>query len=260
MWKEFDIPTDEPGLWDIGTLKIWYKHVFSELWISHAYKGESDVAGKTDPELPADDSWSRWALRKVYDKVRFKPAFPDRPVVVKPEYPFKIAQGARVRIYVRVPIWTRIEVGTNRLVEVVGIPTVILSNTWFGSVTEGELCYWISTSARLRIEEDRSRPYLAICPVQIINESEQDLAVEKLCLRGAGLSLFDHDGQLWSDETVAKYKGSNQVTEIQATGRVPIEVDKARRIAGPVEPYKKGIRALTFSTIKELPGMGFLSK
>ena len=41
---------------------------------------------------------------------------------------------------------------------------------------------------------------MAISPHQLINTSEEDLLIEKICLRVNYLSLFSSDEQLWSDE------------------------------------------------------------
>ena len=68
-----------------------------------------------------------------------KPAMPDMQVVVKPDSPFRLSPGARVKIYTRIPIWitvhTSIKIRTITLMEV---PAVELSRTWIGDLTHGK--------------------------------------------------------------------------------------------------------------------------
>lgn len=242
-WSKFDIPIDKPGELDLSTIKIWYKQVENELWISHVYKSLEEGAGQ---KISDKLKWSRWAIEKQTKKIKFTPVFPDRSLVIKPENKMKLSHGGRTRIYVRIPIWVRIELINSSSVNILELPTVILSNTWFGTVTKGELCYWISTAARLQIQEDHTRPYLGICPVQLINNSSDDVNIEKLCLHVDGLSLFYNNGQLWSDETKVTYKGAEEISEIEFSARAPREVKNAVLISKPREQAKKGIRAKFF--------------
>ena len=140
------------------------------------------------------------------------------------------------------------------------LPTAVLSNTWFGSFTSGELCYWISSRARRQIDPEVFEPSLVICPVEITNLAKEGLHIEKLSLDMEGLSLFIHRGQLWSDETKISYKGLNEVSQIDLSGAAPMEVADAPRITAPRVPLKKGFAATSFRSLKDLPGLGLLIK
>jgi hypothetical protein len=48
----------------------------------------------------------------------FTPRFPNLPVVVKPEYPFRVTRGVRTPIYVRVPLWVGIYLGKTAIIEI----------------------------------------------------------------------------------------------------------------------------------------------
>ena len=257
IWCEHEISPRKVHNWAIGDLNLWCKRTSQEIQFAQNRFPPNDDGTKIK-EPPEDISWSRFALKKEHPLIRISPLFPDRPVVVKPETLFKLTQGIQARIYVRVPIWLKIELTTREPITLVEIPTVVLSNTWFGSFLEGELCYWISSSARREIEPDPKRNYLAICPIQMANKSEIDLSIEKLCLRVANLSLFFDGKQLWSDETKVTYKGEEATSQIEFSGKPPIEAPAAEIIAPPRSPIKKGLVAQTFSSLKDLPGIGIL--
>ncbi|MCX7017290.1 MAG: hypothetical protein NTW86_32800, partial [Candidatus Sumerlaeota bacterium] len=176
IWGAHDLPPGASRQWRLGPLRVFCRRTDEELWIAHAYGDESELAPAV--EEPPGLTWSRWAHSAPVETIQFVPGFPDRPVVVKPESPFRMTPGAAARIYVRAPLWLRAFLGGLRLRPLAEIPAIKLSNTWFGDFTQGELCYWLSSGARREIEPDPSRPYLAICPIWLVNASESDLNVE----------------------------------------------------------------------------------
>ncbi|RMG25634.1 MAG: hypothetical protein D6732_22160, partial [Methanobacteriota archaeon] len=208
LWGTYPLKGETPVVWHTGPLYLWILSRHDEIWITHQHlPGMSET--KEESQVPAppsleDPVWQRWAVKSTVEKLDINPVFPDLPVVVKPEYPFRLTPGIKTRIYVRVPLWVRIQIGTQPLLE---LPIVILSKTWFGDFLEGELCYWISSSARKVYSPDPLRPYMSICPIQIYNRSADELLVEKICLRVRKLALFQYQDQLWGSETRASYKG-----------------------------------------------------
>ena len=256
-WGEHEILPGKVYGWSVGDLKLWCRRTSQEIQIARQRLACcQDGTKMKDP--PNNISWSRFALRKEHPSIRISPIFPDRPVVVKLESPVKLNQGVQARIYFRVPIWLKIELTTREPIVLAEIPSVVLSNTWFGSFVEGELCYWISSSARREIEPDPNRDYLAICAIQLVNKSDVDLLIEKLCLRVANLSLFFDEIQLWSDDTRVIYKGEDATSQIDFIGKPPIETPTAELITSPRNPIKKGLVAKTFASLRDLPGIGIL--
>lgn len=258
IWGEHDLSDEKMCSFSIGDLQFWCQRIKSEIRLAHSRRS-ADEANETESENPPENiTWSRWALKKEYAKIRISPIFPDRPIVVKPESPFKINLKAQAKIYIRVPIWIKIELTNRDSTVLFELPTVTLSNTWFGSFADGELCYWISSGTRLEIEPDPDRPYLAICPIVLFNYSESDLKVEKICLRVSNLSLFFDETQLWADETTITYKGEDATSQIDFSGKSPSEALKAGLLCPPRIPAKKGLVAQTFASLKDLPGIGIL--
>lgn len=256
-WKTPQFVSEKNQSWTLETLRIWAKRTPEELHL--AYKNNL-----SDEEINQEESdeleWSRWAIEQDYENIAFLPVFPDRSVVIAPEAPFRVTVKGKAKIYVRIPIWVRVDIFGKENISIQEIPTVSLSDTWFGSFTEGELCYWVSTRARRKIDPDSLRPYLAICPIEIINKSEEELFVEKLCLRVAGLFLFQQNDQLWSDKTKVSYRGSNNISQIEVTGRAPSEAKNARMVASPRDVHKRGVDAKTFlAKLKDIPGWGILT-
>ena len=262
LWGERPLDEGRTLLAALGPLRVWIRASGKELWLAsrHVDKapGATEEAEQKEEEAvdPAAEEWTRWVLPQAPRVLRIVPRLPDRPVIVKPEAAFRLALGARARVFVRVPLWLAVELPGVTDAPALEIPSVMLSRTWFGSFTAGELCYWISSGARVAIEPDRARDYLAICPVRIVNSSEEELAVEKICLRVAGMSLFGLDGQLWSDDISISWRGRDDVSRIVHTGKPPREAAGAQLLGPPRVALRRGLGGQTFSSLRDLSGFG----
>jgi len=254
IWKDYDLKDNKLFSWEIGNLKLWCQSTTNEIQIISKHITNDETKNQKEP--PEDIIWSRWALKDNNSKIQFKPIFPDRSVVVKPESSFWLMMDTQAQIYIRIPIWLQINLIKQKPIHLIDIPTVILSNTWFGTFFEGELCYWISSGVRQQIEPDPIRSYSVACPIKLINKSKEDLLVEKICLKVDNLSLFLNNEQLWSDETQMLYKGSNNISQIKATGKPPKESPSAVLLTPPKKPLKDSIMTKTFASLKDLPSLG----
>jgi hypothetical protein len=236
LWEPFPLPENTLVSRKIGPLTIWFQRKAGECWVA-----SSREAADTPP-----DEWTRWALRRGDHSMRLTPLLPDKSVVVKPEYDIRLLKNAHVRTYTRVPIWVAVDVIGETSARLTEIPTQVLSNTWFGSFTEGELCYWVATQARREMPLDLIQPHHAVCIMDIRNQSETDLNVDKICLRVERLSMFGKDGFLWADDTEITYEGEEGAVQIRNDGNAPLEVADAVKLAEPRQPQKRGLAERAF--------------
>lgn len=247
LWDSLSLADGGSGSRCFGPVKLYFKHISNEIWIA---------VDRSQNESIDDDSldWSRWALKKETSTIKMFPLMPDKQVVVRPEYPFRLAAGAEVRIYTRIPVWVGVYADNQVLNKLTEVPTILLSKTWFGDFLDGILCYWVTTTARRVVTESAFQPHSTICTLNIKNESNDDLQIEKLSLRVDRLSIFENEGQLWTDEMDIRYKGGDQHSEITMKGKVPSEVKNAKLLSRPRNPERKGIAERTFKILSEIPG------
>lgn len=198
------------------------------------------------------ERWTRWATADWDGRVSFTPVFPDRPVVVEPDGAFWLVRGASARIYVRVPLWVHVEALGQDRTSLIRIPTVVGSDTWWGSLEEGELCYWFATSARRSVEDSLFQHHLAMCPVKLENASADSLPVERIALRVAYLSLYSQGGRLWADETSVRYQGEAEGAHLETAGTAPPEAPGALLLAPARLRMTRGLRALTFARLRSV--------
>lgn len=247
LWEPFALPEDTPVLRRIGPVSVWLLRKAGELWIQAVPSSDS----ATPDAPPSDGIWKRWALRNGDHSARLRPILPDRSIIVKPEYEIHLLKGSHVRTYTRVPIWIGIEVIGETTVLITEIPAQVLSNTWFGSFTDGELCYWLATSARRSMPLELIQPHHAVCIMDIRNLSDNDLKVDKICLRVERMSLFEHAGHLWADDTEITYEGDDDAAQIKNDGLPPVEVKDAVKVNDPRHPHKRGLAERAFFLFRE---------
>jgi len=230
-----------------------------ELWTAHSYSElkEGDDLKSQAMHQTTTPSWSRWPLIDTPREVEFTPALPDRSVVVKPDFPLRLTPAQTARVFVRIPLWITLRVIAEAPTTLATLPTMLLSNTWFGSFTGGELCYWVSSSARRQFVSDPAKPHLVICPVRILNDSGEELRFEKLCLRVETLGLYRAtDGQHWTDETEVRFKGELEGSEVLASGASKDMPANSLRLAEPRRPLRKGFATRAFSGLRNIAGLG----
>lgn len=285
-WGDFELKADVDSVFRLdNSIDVILRRFSNEVWIAsrkhtkeiseqtedehdwrpgaqkEQHRQQSDVAQdnvETHPEkqkadnLHGDLKWSRWVLKSKNFKLGIYPAFPNLPVVVKPEYEFRLMPGAQARFYTRIPMWIQLLDAGDKNLQITEIPSINLVRTWFGSFTNGEICYWFQTTARREVSDDIFRPNLCVCPIIIKNESDEELNIDKLCLRGERLSVFKGEKSLWSDQMTIEYKGGNNFSDLVVSGKPPTEAPGATLIGKPRNPMKKGFAERTFKIINEL--------
>jgi len=252
-WGRYRLPHDEIFRVQLGALTVFIRKEGDEIWVSHDLHTEDGVA-PSPPSAP--EEWSRWGASESPGEVEILPSFPDRPLVLRPENPFKLLPEAKARVFVRVPAWVRVVVPGPRGGTLIEIPTVTLSDTWWGTPQEGQICYWLDILARREATEEVFRPDRILCPLELFNRAPEDLPVEKILLRVGHLSIFRGSRTLWSDEIRVRYRGEAEGSDIEMTGRTPPEAPGATRLTSSRMPLPKGFSARTFSRLKAIPGLG----
>lgn len=227
----------EPGdwrVWDAGTLRLWAKrdrHEWRVFSRREPEEREELTTGQSE-EPPADASWNRWAFREEDAVIQLLPAMPALPVVVRPESPIRIPRGKEVLFFVSVPISLQLYIGPGRETFVYEEPTAVLSKTWFGEPTFGELCYALRTGASRSLEGIKKGRHRAVCPVRIRNRSEEELDFQKICIRTLYVSIYRGASRLWTSEVEVGYLGKNHFSEI-AFGKEAPRHEPVKGLLGP---------------------------
>lgn len=244
IWGKRSLAEGQIEYVTIGDLHLWIKYRNEEIWIAYAYNDE--LKGKTgSDQAPKDAEWSRWAHKNSSAEVAVSPVYPDKSLVIHSEYGLKVSPETRIQIFSRIPIWVRISLANNHY-QLIELPAVKLSRTWFGTYTEGELCYHATTKARRDLSRIDKKPYLVSCPIKIVNKSDEELTFSNFCFRVERLSMYLFENELWADETQIIFQGEDMHSEVIMTGKLPDGITKKQQLAKPRKQVHKSLATRTF--------------
>ncbi|MDZ7671161.1 MAG: hypothetical protein U5Q16_17720 [Gammaproteobacteria bacterium] len=238
----------------LGPLRLQIHRAPGEWQVATFADAESVEAGhaelvKLEGAIDAED-FQRYMFSREDEGLRLVPVLLDRPVVIRPRQPVFLPSGEETTLYMSSPVMVRVEVGEPP-VTLCEIPTVRLSDSWFGSSTrEGELCYAGRTHARQHADEVPRRSYRAITAARIRNEASTPLLLERVSLPIPALSVYGTaEGQLWT-ESVALVRGSNsELAALHIDDAPPDHAGAAERLCPPRHPQSRGTLVRAFSAL-----------
>lgn len=248
-WGALRLDDGETRSVDLGTLRLVVRRTAEEVW----------VQAQRTPHLqePDDGDWQRWSAA-AESGVAIRPAMPDRLLVVSHEHSYHLPPKREAKVYVRIPLFVQVVLQPGRHEQVlVDVPSVVLSDTWWGTLEEGELGYWLTTKARAALTEDLFLPHFGVCPLCLTNDSGDALPVQRFALQVVHLSLFSDGRKTWTDQVRVRYEGSPDGSEIRFGEEPPDEAAGARLLAGPRVSAARGIHMRTFDRLRSLSNLGF---
>lgn len=238
----------------IGPLRLQIHRAPGEWHVSavqNAESGEAEFADllQRDGDIDGED-YQRYLFARDDGRLRLLPMLSDRPVMIRPRQPVFLPSGEETVLYMSSPIVIRVEAG-DPPVQLCDVPTVRLSDTWFGASTrDGELCYSGRTHARRVLDEVPRRSYRAISRARIHNKAATPLPLDRLSLPVPALSTYGAaDGVLWT-QGVSLVRGANsELAELHIDDAPPEFAGAVERLSGPRQSQSRGALVRAFSAL-----------
>jgi len=242
---------------DIGPLSIWLRYTHREWQVASETGGDerrsrplTAVRGK---RAAAAREWARWPTETADMSVRLGPVLPDRPTLVKPDSSLSMLAGSSALFFVGVPVNVRVLVGPKET-PLCDIPTVTLSNTWFGDPVSGELSYALKTRALRELSDAEPRPNVATCPLAVKNSSSSMLHFDRFNLHVEHLEIFLGQSRLWTNRVAVTFRGEDQMSQVNIS-RAPREIETiTAKLAEPRSPAERSFVKKSFGVLKNLAG------
>lgn len=197
-WQKRILPVGQAAHWKVGPLVMKVLRLAEEwrvLWIpgddlaDNEFRHEFPFEGRL-PDSP-QLQLGRFALGDRSGALTLEPCLADRPVVTRPESPVWILPDDEATFYVSSPLFVRVRVGDLISKQLLEIPILRPSDTWFGpSAMEGELCYASRTKLMPREDALLRLRHRAISHITIENAAPTPLFLERLKLPVPYLSLY----------------------------------------------------------------------
>lgn len=247
-WGDVPLGTGGTHTVEVGALRLILRRTPSEIWLQ-----TQRAPAWTDP---GEGDWLRFAAAPESALV-IRPAMPDRVLVVSHEHRYHLPPRRDAKVYVRIPLFVQVVMTYKRHETVLlDVPSIVLSDTWWGTFTEGELAYWLSTTARSAVEDSLFLPHVGMCTLRMVNESAEPLPVERFALQAAHLSLFTDGRKNWTDEVRVRYEDRPEGSEIRFGEEPPAEAGPADLLAAPRIRPGRGIHVRTFDRLRSLSSLG----
>ena len=250
FWSVRRINDDRVILVRLGPLRLWLARAERE-WgyaLEHAELSDvMDIAQVPEDVVPKELEWTATFFEDAPREFSLRPALPELPLVVKPLGSAVIPDGESATFRIVLPASLEIVVITPRHEVVLGkVPSCKLSNTWFGSPTDGELCFSLPFNAELNSRNFTPMPHHVVWPVEIRNESSEDLRFEKLCLRPSYVGLYSGDTHLWSSPVRITRESSLRGTTVHYSRTPPTDEADLMELAKPLKREDRIFSRLTF--------------
>ncbi|MEZ4414219.1 MAG: hypothetical protein R3E10_00540 [Gemmatimonadota bacterium] len=246
LWGQFNISEYEPVRRPLGEVRLALRMERGELIVT------VDTPASASAPWASGVQEERWTAPGPAASVTIEPALPDRPIVIGVTNPFRIAPGAEVRLQVQVPVWARIHLEDPARTLLAEVASTVLSPTWWGGKTRGELAYWLP--ARVEHTDAEVGPATAataVCLLRVTNRSRSVLDVTRLAIRAPLHTLFATERGLVTDEAKILYTGEDS-TEIDVGARPPSFAPHAPNVQRPRQFAARGLKALTFAHLRSL--------
>ena len=246
LWSPSRLEDGGSLIWRCGPMRIYARRRDQD-W-SLASRTVDDTVDEEDGQAITSTDWTNWPLGRDEAIMRFRPTMPDRPLVVKPEAPLMIPVSVEVSFFISIPVSVEVLAGSDpdEALSLATYPSVRLSDTWFGSKSEGSLCYALKTPARRKLDKVERREHLAVCPVIVVNESTEPLQCEKINVDGSFLELYLGPEGLWTNPVKVSYQGKEATSKVDFDYSQPKTSRKLVKVAEARERPKRGILRKTF--------------
>ncbi|MCB9506315.1 MAG: hypothetical protein H6698_00290 [Myxococcales bacterium] len=238
QWAPIEVSPDGVAERSFGPLNLQIRWGAGDWTVAVEHEGALDV--RSPKPLPSLDVVRFAGSDGAAAVVHIEPRLLDRPVVARPETPIYVLAGETVRLFVSSPLMVALRVG-ERGASLTEVPTVRLSDTWFGPSTRvGELCYASRTGARLRLADVPRTPIRAVSSVRITNRASTHVRIERVRIPCPELSLYrDESGQLWTEELRLLRTGDGDRAE-PVLSNVPEGVGTVTLVSGPRRTSDRG--------------------
>lgn len=240
LWDDLTLEERATYRWRVGKLELYIKVKGKDLYIGHSYseqKREPEVA--VESSAPLEMKWLRFILPDHQRTVRLRPALPDRPVIAEAGETIRILSKQKTHFFIPIPFWIRLYLVGGKEQLFYEVPTLKLSNTWFGPPESGALCYASSVDFYNELQSALSEE-CAVIPLSINNSSNSFFDLKKAAVYGNYLNIYRGEKGLLTNVETINYFSDDRVTFELGSKKPSMEEDVELFIKAR-EPFNSSI-------------------
>jgi hypothetical protein len=180
-------------------LRVEIRHKTNEWLIQHELNRQNQIS-EANEQL--ETNWElknkqRIASTTLPKEVSVLPALADRAIICRPKVTVTLLPKQQISLFVGLPLWLQLHINNNP-VAILDIPTVRISDSWFGPDTRrGVICYATKDDEQLDLTPNSTAHSRATMEIRVINESDEPLSLDKVSIPAPNLGLYvDKKGSL----------------------------------------------------------------
>lgn len=228
-WGELDFSEQQQMAWRFGSLYLRLSRAEHE-WSLEYHRPQHQHEHQQDWQyLPADEdfpqplSHERYMFNQTTQRFFLLPRLADRSIVIKPVRPIYIPAGQQAMLFISTPLWIcgMAELGQPALFD---FPVIRPKDTWFGaSKMTGQLCYATPVDGSTELELLHPRAFRAVTPMQIINNTHQQMRLERINVPVPLLPLLHSEttGRLWTSQIEVVQEFVDRPPRLRIDSRTP---------------------------------------
>lgn len=207
------------------------------------------TAGETEEENPFDVT-----ILSAPGELVYQPMLPDLSIVLRSAHDLHILPSGSTEILIPIPLVPAVTVKMDEknTQTVLRLPVTSMSKTWFGDPVSGEPAYALNTQFDIGSTPGVPDPWVSLCSLTITNASSESLQFKRLIMRILYLSLYTGAERLYSNKLTVRFKGHDQVSQIQISSKMPDVGEPVMRICEPQRRKDKELLEKSFSFIRSL--------
>lgn len=219
-WPSFTFAPGETRRLRFGNLHLWI-HRQEKAWLYGSVIDEADIPGEEKPETV---NWNRVVTVNTTASIRIVPVMPDRPVVVRTQFPLTIKPRGSTQFYADLPVWIRGETASRPAESIFELACGTMSNTWYGGPLTGKLCYTLDAALHYDFDKVPLADTVACCRLFISNRSKKSFSVGKIPIFANLLAVYrlrGHGPDLWTQGARATLSGEDELS-VDVDDKVPV--------------------------------------
>lgn len=180
------------------------------------------------------------------------PALQAKPIVIKGSG-LIVSPAQKLNFFIKVPLVIQVYYASKKNENLLKeIPSTRLSDTWFGEPDNGEPAYAVSSEYSLTIEDLKTEDFDVICPINVVNNSDKPLELQRLIIRVENLSLFLINKKIISSLVKIEYKGKDTISLATYGSSKLLHGEKQQILAKPRTDGQNGSLKINFHFIRNI--------
>jgi hypothetical protein len=221
IFRKYTLKNGESQLLSFGELNIRMKRQ-GQGWIIHSFK-------KDEKEPEGGDFYQTG----ISDSIILAPALQTKPLVFKGSE-LSVLAKQKIIFFLKIPLILQVY-HTKKQAEnlIKEITLTRLSDTWFGEPDNGEAAFALGADFKLSMNEVEVQAYEAICPVQVYNNWNNILELDRLILRVENMTIYSFAGNLVTSLVKVEYRGKDNISQAEYSTSKIYHSEKPQIVAKP---------------------------